>query len=588
MKTIWRLLRLLKPFAGWVALSTLLSVATVAAGVGLLGTSAYLIARAALHPSVGVLQVAIVGVRFFGISRSVFRYLERLASHSANFRLLARLRVTAYRALEPLAPARLQQFQSGDLLGRATADIDILENFYVRVVAPPLVALIVTIGMGLFAGGYAMRLGLIVALGLALGGWFPPLAAHLLGRGPGRELVEQDARLRSALVDDVQGMADLVAFGREMQRMEEVKILEASRGREQMRLSLAGGVSTALTLLIANATVWALLVAAIPFVRSGTLDGVSLAVLALAAAASFEAVAPLGPAAQQLGRSLQAAKRLFALVDAQPEVIAPPQPLPAPLTARLSIHGLRFQYAPNLPPAIDDLDLELPPGKKIALVGPSGAGKSTLVNLLLRFWDYRQGEICLDGQDLRKFSPEDVRRKIGLISQSTYLFSASIRHNLLMAEPGAGENDLFEALERTGLGEWVASLPEGIDTWIGERGASISGGERQRLALARFLLRDAPLLLLDEPTANLDALTEQRLVKTLLDAMRGRSGLWITHRLIGLEHMDEILVLDEGRVIERGSQADLLERRGLFADLWALQNRILFEPPGTESSSAAF
>ncbi len=575
MNTVLRLLRLLKPFAGWVALSALLSLATVAAGVGLLGTSAYLIARAALHPSIGALQVAIVGVRFFGISRSVFRYSERLASHSANFRLLARLRVTAYRALEPLAPARLQAFQSGDLLSRATADIDTLENFYVRVISPPLVALLTTVGMGLFAGSYAGPLGLLVALGLALGGLLPPLAAHWLGRAPGRELVEQDARLRAAMVDSVQGMGDLISYRQEGARIEEIEGLGRLRGRAQMRLAWAGGAATALGLLIANGTVWALLLAAIPLVQDRALSGVSLAVLALAAAASFEAVTPLGPAAQQLGRSLQAARRLFALVDAEPEVVAPSQPLPAPASAALTIRNLRFQYAPDLPPALDSFDLDLPSGKKVALVGPSGAGKSTLVNLLLRFWDYHQGEICLDGRDLRCFAPEDVRRKIGLVSQSTYLFSGSIRHNLLMAEPQATPNDLQLALERAGLEEWLAALPEGFDTWVGERGASVSGGELQRLAVARFLLRDAPLLLLDEPTAHLDALTEQRLVQTLLKAMQGRSALWITHRLVGLEQMDEILVLDEGRVVERGTQAELMEKKGLFADLWGLQKRML-------------
>ncbi len=588
MSTAWRLLRLLQPFAGWVALSVLLSVATVAAGVGLLGTSAYLIASAALHPAVGALQVAIVGVRFFGISRGVFRYLERLVSHSANFRLLARLRVTAYQALEPLAPARLQRFQSGDLLGRATADIDILENFYVRVVAPPLVALIVTSSMGLFAGSYAAQLGLVAALGLALGGLLPPLAAHWLGSAPGRELVQQDSRLRAALVDGVQGMSELVAYGREAQRIEEVEALGAARSQAQMRLAWAGGASSALALLTASGTVWALLLVAIPLVRGKELSGVSLAVLALAVAAAFEAVAPLGPAAQQLGRSLEAARRLFALVDARPEVCAPSQPLPAPRSAGLSIRGLRFQYAPGLPPALDCLDLELPPGKKVALVGPSGAGKSTLANLLLRFWDFDEGEIRLDGRDLRAYAPEDVRREISLVSQSTDLFSGSIRYNLLMAAPAASQGELLLALERAGLGEWADCLPQGLDTWIGERGLAISGGERQRLAVARCLLREAPLLLLDEPTANLDTLTEQRLVQTLLEAMQGRSVLWITHRLIGLEHMDEILVLDEGRVVERGTQAQLIEQAGLFASLWSLQNRILFEPPGTESSPGAF
>jgi ATP-binding cassette, subfamily C, bacterial CydC len=588
MRLNWRLLVLLRPFAGWIALSVLLGSATIAAGIGLLGTSAFLIARAAEQPSIAALQVAIVGVRFFGITRGVFRYLERLVSHSVNFRLLSRLRVAIYKALEPLAPARLQTLHSGDLLSRAVADIETLENFYVRAVAPPVVAFVVTLGMSLFAGLYHPSLAYILAGGLLVGGTLVPVVARMLARQPGRDAIEQRAQLRAAVIDSIQGMPDLASNNRSEQYIQNIVSFSTVMGRSQQYLAWTNGVSSALMVLVSGITLWLVLWAAIPLVNAGFFDGVALTVLALVTIASFEAVNPLGQAAQQLESSLHAARRLFALMDATPEITQHANPCPPPDRSDIIVRNVSFRYLPELPDALQSIDIDLPVGKRLAVVGPSGAGKTSLANLLLRLWEYQSGEIILGGRDLRCYDPRDVRRQFGVVSQRTYMFSGSVWENLTLANPHASVAQVERALAQAGLFEWVNKLPAKLDTWIGERGLQMSGGERQRLALARCFLQDAPVLLLDEPTANLDALTESRLLSTIAALMAGRSVLWITHRLVTMELADEIVVLEAGRIVQRGTHAALITQPGLYYRMWSMQNRILLDLPGTSDPSQPF
>jgi ABC-type multidrug transport system fused ATPase/permease subunit len=348
-------------------------------------------------------------------------------------------------------------------------------------------------------------------------------------------------------------------------------------GRSQQNLAWVGGLSSGLMVLVSGLTLWLVLWVVIPLVNAGLFDGVALAVIALVTMASFEAVNPLGQAAQQLESSLQAARRLFALVDAEPEVRAPLQPCSHSPASALHVRALSFRYQPGLPYALQDIDFDLPTGKRIALAGPSGAGKSTLVNLLLRFWDYSEGEIRLGGCDLRQLDPEVVRQRFGVVSQRTYLFGGTLQDNLLLARPDASEEQMWQALRRAGLQLWVQGLPSQLDTWIGERGLQISAGERQRLAVARCILQDASILLLDEPTANLDAHTEARVLASLNVLMKDRSVLWITHRLVGMEAVDEIIVLDGGCIVQRGRHKDLLQQPGLYQRMWTLQNRIILD-----------
>ncbi|MBN2387936.1 MAG: thiol reductant ABC exporter subunit CydD [Anaerolineales bacterium] len=578
-----QLLSFLRSAWDQVALSVLLGALTVGASVGLLGASSWLIATAALQPSIADLQVAIVGVRFFGLGRGFFRYLERLVSHNVTFRLLTRLRVWFYEQLEPLAPARLMGFRAGDLLNRIIADVATLENFYVRVVAPPLVALVIVLAMTLFLGRFDPALAwAYLACALALG-LLVPILTRILGCGPGKDLVHTRATLRVCLLDGIQGLADLLAFGQAADYRHRVR--QAGEACEQagVRLARVTGLAGGAGVLFAGLGMWSVLFLAIPLATAGSMDGVLLPVLALMALASFEALLPLPAAAQNLSASLEAGRRLFEFVEHDQAPLAIPLPVVAgqgPPVPDLQIANLTFTYPGSLTPALQEVCLALPPGRRLAVIGPSGAGKSTLVNLLLRFWDPPEGSIHLGGRDLSAVLPEQAREHFSVISQRTYLFNVSVRENLLLAKPEATWEQVEQAAREAQLHEFILDLPQGYETVVGEHGLRLSGGERQRLALARALLKDAPILLLDEPTANLDPLIERRILERILAAGRGRSLLLITHRLVALEAMDEIVVLDGGGIVERGTHAALLDGAGLYLRLWNLQNRIFLQEVG--------
>jgi thiol reductant ABC exporter CydC subunit len=579
-----------------MALAAALGLATIGSSIGLMATSAWIIAAAALHPSIAALQVAIVGVRFFGIARGAFRYLERYVSHHVTFRLLARLRVWFYAALEPLAPARLMQYRSGDLLSRAVADIETLQNFYGRVLAPPLVAVGIGFGMWVWMRGFDPRLAAALVAGLCVAGAGVPLLTRLLSRAVGQRVVTVRAELNAALVDGVQGIADIIAFGQETNRLKQVQGLSRELTALQGRMAWISGLHGALGNLLMSLAALAVLVIAIPLVNAEQLDGVYLAVLVLAAMASFEAVLPLPLAAQHWESSLEAARRLFEIADCRlsersgdPAFLAgriadlPPtsckqeQSTIRNLKSAILVEGLRFRYAPDEPLVLDGISFHLPRGGCLAIVGPSGAGKTTLVNLLLRFWDHKEGEIWLNDRALREYPLEEVRALMGVVAQNTHLFNATIRENLLLARPDASDADLERAARQAQIHAFIASLPQGYDTWIGEQGLRLSGGERQRLAIARALLKDAPILILDEPTANLDTVTERAVMQAIHTLMAGPTTLIITHRLVGLEVADEIVVLRAGQVVERGRHTELLARAGLYRRMWELQNQVLWD-----------
>jgi ATP-binding cassette subfamily C protein CydC len=573
----WRVLSLVRPLAWWMALSVVLGSATIGSSIGLMTTSAYLISRAALQPSIADLQVAVVGVRFFGIARGLLRYLERLAAHETTFRLLARLRVWFYRALEPLAPARLYRFRSGDLLSRIVADVDELQNVFLRVLAPPAVALVVALlASGLMWWLHPLLgvtlLGFHIIAGLGL-----PFVGHTLGREPGRQMVRVRARFNSAVVEGIQGVADLVAFGGEDRQVGRVAQLGRELVELQGRMARIEGLSNALTGLAIDLAVLVVLVIGVSLVSSGQLEGVYLAVLIMAVLSSFESILPLPQAFQYLDSSLEAARRLFEVVDSEAAVHDPPpdRQSPVPEDPDITIRDLSFAYTPGGPPVLRDISFHLGRGGFVGIVGPSGAGKSTLVSLLLRFWDYEEGQIRVGGRELRHLGQGEWRSRIGVVSQRSHLFNGTIRQNLLLARPAASEEEMIRAAQQAQIHEFAESLPQGYDTWVGEQGLRLSGGQRQRLAIGRAVLRHAPILLLDEPTANLDPLTADALMQTLRPMIEDRTTLIITHRTALVEMADEILVVRRGRVVERGDHDDLLRRDGFYRRMWEAQRRVV-------------
>jgi thiol reductant ABC exporter, CydD subunit/thiol reductant ABC exporter, CydC subunit len=576
--TFFRLLSFLNGSWNWVALSVLLSILTIGSSVALIGTSSWLISTAALHPSVADLGVSVVGVRFFGISRGLFRYLERLVSHNVTFRLLARLRVWFYEKLEPLAPARLMEYKSGDLLARVTGDVETLENFYVRVISPSLTAVFIGIIVSIFFASFYPPIALVLICFFLTLGLILPLLAQLFSRAPGQRLITQRAEIQSQLVDGIQGLADLLAFGQGARRLQQIASSGWEYGSTQKQMAQINGIHSALGTLLTNLGLWLVLVLTIPQVTAGNIKGVLLGTFALMTLASFEAVNPLPLAAQMWNASREAAKRLFEVVDAEPAVKETGEKRPE-ISSPISLHvsTLSFSYPTQSNPALQGISFEVPAAKSIAIVGPSGAGKSTLANLLLRFWDYEVGEITLDGASLKRLDQDEVRKRIALVSQNSYFFNTSIRENLRLARRSATQEEMESAAQAAQIHEFIISLPKGYDTLIGEQGLRLSGGERQRLAIVRALLKEAPILIFDEPTANLDLLTEKEVLATLFETMNGKTSLLITHRLVGLENVDEILVMEDGLIVEKGTQQELLKQGGLYRHLWDLQNQILHD-----------
>lgn len=506
--------------------------------------SAYLISKAALAFQVTDLALAITGVRFFALSRAALRYTERYVGHTVTFRILTNLRVWFYEAIEPLAPARLQQERSGDLQARIVGDIGTLENFYARVIVPPITAVLVTVLASIILGAFDARLALALVSFLALTGVVLPLASRAIGRDTAAATVALRGELQAAVADNILGLPELVAFGQAAQSQARIARLTRALDQEQARLARLRGISHGLSALFTGLAGLTVLLLAIPLVSGGAIEGVYLALLPLTAIASFEAVQPLAMAYEHLAQSKAAADRLFELIDAAPPVAEPSRPQPLPARLGLAIRDLDFRYSSAGPAVLSGLDLAVAPGERVALVGPSGAGKTTLVNLLMRFWDYDAGSICLGGTELRDVAAEEVRAAIGVVAQNTYLFNSTIRDNLLLADADAADPELMAVCDAAQLGDFIRQLPAGLDTRVGENGLQLSGGERQRLAIARALLKDAPVLILDEATAHLDPTTEAAVWEALDHLMTGRTALVITHQAEALRYVDRVQRLE--------------------------------------------
>jgi ATP-binding cassette subfamily C protein CydC len=527
-----------------LALAALLGVLTILFGVGLMATAGFLISRAAEQPAVLSLTVAIVGVRFFGLARPIARYLERLVSHDVALRSLGAARAHVYDRLQRLSPAQLQGHRQGDLLAGFVSDVDSLQNLYLRGLLPPVVAFVAGAGAVGVVAAILPAAALALTAGLVVAGLAVPFAAAGLARRSAALQAPARGGLSSELVESLAGGAELVAYGRVGGRLERIRESDRKLVRVARRAAFADGTGEALRLLVMGATVAAVLALAVSAHATGALDRVLIALLALASIAAFEAVQPLPEAFRELRATIAAGERILELTGREPAVTDPADPLPLPERRfTLALEDVRVRYAPGERPALDAVNLELEPGSRVALLGPSGSGKTTVVNLLLRFVDPEAGRVTLAGRDLREYRQEDVRRAIAVASQDSHLFSTTIRENVRLARPEATDDEFECALRRAGILDWVRSLPDGWNALVGEEGRELSGGQRQRLVVARALLANAPVLVLDEPTAHLDGPTAERLIGDVLDAAADRTVLLITHRPEGLDRMDEIVRL---------------------------------------------
>jgi ATP-binding cassette, subfamily C, bacterial CydC len=523
-----------------VALSAGLGVLAVAFGVGLMTAAGYLISRAAEQPPILSLTVTIVAVRFFGLARPIARYLDRVASHDVALSALGRIRARFYERIEPLAPGQLEGYRRGELLGRMVGDVDSLQGLYVRGLTPLLVALVVGASCVALTAVFLPAAAAILALGLVLVGGAVPALTAALNRAAGRRQGAVRSDLTAELVELLRGAPELVVYGREAETLARIRERSDELARLGRRDGLAAGVAEGLSILIAGLTVVGVLAVA----TGASVDRVLVATIALLALASFDSVIPLRAAGAELSATIAAGRRVLELVDRKPSIRDPAAPRSAPRRpAAVALEGVTARYAQGAQPALNDFDLTIEPGTRMALVGPSGAGKTTVTNLLLRFLDPEQGRVTIAGRDVRELRQSDVRRNFALAGQNAHVFNSTIRANLSLARPGATDAELEDALRRARIHEWVASLPDGLDTLVGEEGTKLSGGQRQRLTVARALLSDAPVLVLDEPTAHLDAETAELLVRDILAAADDRSVLLITHRPEGLDLVDEVVEL---------------------------------------------
>ncbi|WP_400234589.1 heme ABC transporter ATP-binding protein/permease CydC [Klebsiella michiganensis] len=566
MRALWPYLALYKRHQWLLLLGIVLAIVTLLASIGLLTLSGWFLSASAVVGVAGIYSfnymLPAAGVRGAAIIRTAGRYFERLVSHDATFRVLQHLRVFTFSKLLPLSPAGLARFRQGELLNRVVADVDTLDHLYLRVISPLVgalvVILVVTVGLSVLDVTLALTLGGIMLLTLLV----MPQLFYRAGKPAGESITRLRGQYRQHLTSWLQGQAELMLFNasdRYRQQMEKTEARWLDAQRRQAELT---ALSQALMLLIGGIAVIAMLWLASAGVGGDTQPGALIALFVFCALAAFEALAPVTGAFQHLGQVIASAKRITQITEQEPEVAFPQGEGQTLDRVSLRLHQVTFSYPQQPSPALEKVSLQIEAGEHIAILGRTGCGKSTLLQLLTRAWDPAEGEILLNNQPLGQFNEATLRRAMSVVPQRVHLFSATLRDNLLLASPGASDARLAQTLERVGLAKLLED--SGLNSWLGEGGRQLSGGELRRLAIARALLHDAPLMLLDEPTEGLDATTESQILDLLAEVMREKTVLMVTHRLRGLARFNQIIVMDNGKIIEQGSHAELLAEQGRY------------------------
>ncbi|MEB7500259.1 cysteine/glutathione ABC transporter ATP-binding protein/permease CydC [Leclercia pneumoniae] len=566
MRALLPYLALYKRHKWMLTLGVALAILTLLASIGLLTLSGWFLSASALAGFAGLYSfnymLPAAGVRGTAITRTAGRYFERLVSHDATFRVLQHLRVDTFSKLLPLSPAGLARYRQGELLNRVVADVDTLDHLYLRVISPLVgafvVIVVVTLGLSLLDVHLALVLGGIMLLTLFL---LPPLF-YRAGKTTGQNLTHLRGEYRQQLTAWLQGQAELTVFGASQRYRHQMENTELNWHEAQRKQSELTALSQALMLLIGGVAVVAMLWLAAGGVGDNTQPGALIALFVFCALAAFEALAPVTGAFQHLGQVIASALRITEITGQTPEVRFSETSCECPAQLSLTLENVSFSYDDKAQKALDSLNLNIPAGAHVAVLGRTGCGKSTLLQLLTRAWDPQEGVIRFNDTPLPQFSEAALRNAVSVVPQRVHLFSATLRDNLLLAAPAASDERLCVMLEKVGLHKLLED--EGLNSWLGEGGRQLSGGELRRLAIARALLHDAPLMLLDEPTEGLDATTESQILDLLAKEVRGKTLVMVTHRLRGLAALDQIIVMDNGHIIEQGSHAELLAKQGRY------------------------
>lgn len=566
MRALLPYLALYKRHKWMLTLGVVLAILTLLASIGLLTLSGWFLSASAVAGFAGLYSfnymLPAAGVRGTAIARTAGRYFERLVSHDATFRVLQHLRIFTFSKLLPLSPAGLARFRQGDLLNRVVADVDTLDHLYLRVISPLVgafvVIVVVTLGLCMLDVPIALTLGGIMLLTLLL---LPPLF-YRAGKATGEKLTRLRGDYRQQLTSWLQGQAELTIFGASRRYRARMESTELSWHEAQRRQSELTALSQALMLLIGGFAVIAMLWMAAGGVGGNTQPGALIALFVFCALAAFEALAPVTGAFQHLGQVIASAVRITQIVEQTPEVQFKESHSVVPDSVAVQLTEVTFAYEGQTQNALDGINLTVQAGQHVAILGRTGCGKSTLLQLLTRAWDPRQGQILFNTTPLTDFNEETLRKIVSVVPQRVHLFSATLRDNLLLASPTASDEALCAVLEQVGLHNLLED--DGLNAWLGEGGRQLSGGELRRLAVARALLHDAPFMLLDEPTEGLDATTESQILDLLAQTMKNKTVLMVTHRLRGLANFDQIIVMDNGQIIEQGSHAELFAKQGRY------------------------
>lgn len=570
MRDLLPYIKLYKKHWFGLTLGMLLSFATLFTSIGLLTISGWFISASALAGLTIAREtfnymLPAGAVRGFSIGRTAGRWGERVVSHNATFKLLTELRIFFFKKLIPLIPGRFSKLRDADLLNRLVADVDAMDHVYLRLISPIIVGTLGIIGLTAFLAWFDVTIGLTLGAILFSLLLIWPTLFYKLGKQNGADLTQNKATLRIKTLDWLQGNAELRIFGAEEQYHQRILDAQVALLSNQRHMATLTGLANGL-LLLANG--WTLLL--MLWISADGIAGMTpdpmVAMVAFATMASFELLMPIAGAFQYLGQTLSSARRLNEIITAEPDTVFDENGVTQEIKGNLTISDVSYQYLDADTDAITHVSLDLLSGQKMAIVGQTGSGKSTLLQLLTRQWDPKSGSIAIDGVQLPKWKESSLRSAMSVVSQRVDILNGSLRDNLLLANDEANDELLTQTLNKVGLGDLTAD--EGLNTWLGDGGRQLSGGERRRIGIARALLHNAPIVLLDEPTEGLDQKTEQQIMSVLNDHIKDKTVVFITHRLVNLENMDHICLMDHGEITEQGTHESLLALNGAYHQLW--------------------